>query len=310
MGLGIVFSGQGNQSLDMFQGIAANPVVATELAQLSSRLGYPLLPQVALSEADLFHNRNAQPLIAGLGYLQWQILQSELPLPVAFAGYSLGELTAYAAAGAWDFKQLIELAGKRAALMDEAAGSWQANSLLAVSGVTQTALTEICHRCQCFVAIQNSAENWVVGGTIDNLQRLTAEITQSLPNVKLTQLKVDVASHTPLLATASDQFIHLLNDYHADKPLNSPVIASVNAATIYSVEDGLPLLARQIATTIHFSQTIAIMHELGATVILELGAGNALSRIIGGLELGIEVHSINDFKTFSGALNWVKKRLG
>lgn len=309
MGLGIVFSGQGNQSLDMFQGIAANPVIATELAQLSSRLGYPLLPQITLSEADLFHNRNAQPLIAGLGYLQWQILQPELPLPVAFAGYSLGELTAYAAAGAWDFKQLIELAVKRAALMDEAAGNWQANSLLAVSGITQAALTEICHRCQCFVAIQNSAENWVVGGTIENLQKLTAEVVQTVPNVKLTPLKVDVASHTPLLAMAAEQFIDTLHDYNGEK-INSPVIASVNAATIYSVADGLPLLARQIATTIHFSQTIAIMQELGATVILELGAGNALSRIIGGLELGIEVHSINDFKTFSGALNWVKKRLG
>lgn len=309
MGLGIVFSGQGNQSLEMFQGVAVNPLLANELAQLSSTLGYPLLPQITLSEADLFHNRNAQPLIAGLGYLQWQILQSELPLPVAFAGYSLGELTAYAAAGAWDFKQLIELAGKRAALMDEAAGSWLANSLLAVSGVTQNALAEICQRCQCFIAIQNSAENWVVGGTIENLQKLTAEIVQTVPNVKLTPLKVDVASHTPLLATAAEQFINILSGC-AGGELNSPVIASVNAATIYSVADGLPLLARQIATTIHFSQTIAIMQELGATVILELGAGNALSRIIGGLELGIEVHSINDFKTFSGALNWVKKRLG
>ena len=203
MGLGIVFSGQGNQNLDMFQGIAANPLAVLELAQLASILGYPLLPQIALNETELFHNRNAQPLIAGLGYLQWQMLQPELPPPVAFAGYSLGELTAYAAAGAWDFKQLIELACKRAVLMDEAAANWQANSLLAVSGVTQIALAEICHHCQCFIAIQNSAENWVVGGTNNNLQQLMAKISQTLPKVMLTPLKVDVASHTPLLATAN-----------------------------------------------------------------------------------------------------------
>lgn len=308
MGLGIVFSGQGNQNPTMFKMLAASQQVQSDLLKLEEILGYRVIPDIGLGEEELFHNSNAQPLIAGLGYLQWKILQDKLPLPVAFAGYSLGELTAYAAAGACNFNQLIQLGIKRANLMDQAAACSAVNSLVAVSGIGEVQLRESCREFDCFPSIQNSSENWVVGGVVDNLTRLTQNLLSSSPCLKITPLKVNVASHTPLLSSAAREFIDYLqaDNWHE---LIAPVVASVNAATVYTFKDGITLLGEQIAQTVHFSQSIAVMQELGASVILELGAGSALSKIIDGLNLGVTVRSINEFASFDGCIRWVLRNL-
>ena len=60
---------------------------------------------------------------------------------------------------------------------------------------------------------------------------------------------------------------------------------------------------------IHFSHAVEVMQELGVNVILELGAGKALTNIINNLNLGLKVRSFNDFSSLAGIVNWVNKIL-
>jgi [acyl-carrier-protein] S-malonyltransferase len=308
VGLGIICTGQGNQNGGMFSGLANYSQLDAQLNVLSKRLGCEILPQIALGNECLFGNQYAQPLIASLTFLQWQLLKDELELPVAFAGYSLGELSAYACSGACDFMTLLDLAQTRANLMNKAAQQSAESGLLAVSGLPQRVLTNLIQEHGCYLAIVNAPDSCVLGGIKINLQHLGSKIMQSYPMAKLTELKVELASHTPVLSAASVEF----EEYLAQQmwqPLSAPIIASIDNQVIYAAKDGLGSLSRQISETIYFSRTIQIMYELGASVILELGSGKSLSAIVNNLQLPLKVRSFNDFNNVTGVIQWVQKNL-
>lgn len=308
MGLGIICSGQGNQSLGMFKSLSDNPLIQSQLNYLTKFVGYPLLPQIALKDSELFANHYAQPLIAGLSYLQWQLLKDSLPVPIAFAGYSLGELSSYACAEACDFESLLNLAQKRATVMDNAAELQALSGLLAISGLREDEVLGYCHDFKLYPAIQNSRDMWVVGGYRSNLQLLHDKIGADYPMVKLTWLKVSLASHTPLLQSATQEFFQSLSaqTWHS---LAAPVVASVDTQVIYKINDGINSLSQQISATVHFSKTIEIMQELGVSVILELGPGSALSGIVNNLNLPLKIRSFNEFNSLEGIIKWVNKNL-
>mgnify|MGYP000016301382 CR=1 FL=1 len=308
MGLGIVCSGQGNQSLNMFSTLQSYPDAVGSVTALSQQLGCVLLPQIALIDSELFTNRHAQPLIAGLSYIQWELLKSQLPAPTAFAGYSLGELSSYACSGACDFAPLINLAATRANYMDAAAGQYAPSTLLAINGILQEQLLQFCRDFVVYPAIQNSRDNWVIGGLVENLQNLFNMLNTHFPMYKLNWIKVNLASHTPILAAASEAFATYLSQ-QVWQDLAAPIVTSVENQVIYAAKDGILSLSQQISNTIHFSRTIEIMQELGVTVILELGAGKALTNIINNLNLGLKVRSFNDFSSLDGIINWVSKNL-
>ena len=66
MGLGIICSGQGNQNLNMFSSLNAYSNSELLISNLTKQLSCQLLPQILLSDEELFHNHHAQPLITGL----------------------------------------------------------------------------------------------------------------------------------------------------------------------------------------------------------------------------------------------------
>lgn len=308
MDLGIICTGQGNQSSDMFSGLANYPQLQPQLDLLSKTLNCGVLPQISLDAESLFSNQYAQPLIASLAFLQWQLLKDQLELPVAFAGYSLGELSAYACSAACDFATLLDLTQSRARLMNQAAALYPESGLLAVSGLPENLLMDLVHANECYVAIINARDGYVIGGLKTKLQQLSSALTQTYPMAKLVMLKVELASHTPLLHSASQAFLAQLMQ-QAWSPFSAPIIASVDNQVLYQAKDGLNLLSRQISETIHFSRTIEVMYELGATVILELGSGNALSSIVNNLQLPLKARSFNDFSSVAGVVNWVRKNL-
>jgi [acyl-carrier-protein] S-malonyltransferase len=292
----------------MFSSLAAYPESEALISELTQQLSYQLFPQISLSDEELFSNHHAQPLIAGLSYIQWQLLKEQLPIPIALAGYSLGEFSSYACSGACDFETLIYLAKKRAELMDFAAQQHLPSTLLAVSGILPEQLLQLCHDFDVYPAIQNSRDNWVIGGLVTDLQHLYNMLNLKFPMFKLTWVRVSLASHTPLLSNASLNFAQYLGEqsWHT---LIAPIVASVDNQVIYAAKDGILSLSQQISNTVYFSRTIEVMQELGVTVILELGAGSALTNIINNLNLELKVRSFNDFSSLEGIISWINKNL-
>ncbi len=308
MGLGIICAGQGLQTREMFAMLSSLPELSEAFLILKKSFSFDVFPQVELDDKSLFDNHYAQPLIAAQTFMQWQTIKDSIPEPIAFTGYSLGELTAYACNGAFALDQLINLAKLRAKAMDESTRDIQ-SSMLGVTGIGFDEIKTLCKKTACYVSIQNSIDHFVVGGMCSSLACFEALLQEEFPYVKRTNLNVSIASHTPLLSEASASFKPILmsEKWHA---FGAPVVAGINGQAVYNKENACMTLSRQLSETIHFNQAIKVMYELGADVILEIGPGNALSRIASSLHLPIKARAFSDFASIKGIIDWINVHLG
>ncbi len=306
MGLAVIFSGQGNQNLQMFAKFF-NEINCNFLELVEKDLQINVFPEITLSQELLYTNRYSQPLITCYEFLVWSYLKPLLVEPICFAGYSLGELSAFCAASECEFEQLYNLAGLRAKLM----ASFENNrsGLLAVSGCDASLVYEICTANECYMAIRNSALNSIIGGTKEKLA-ICKELISKIPGViRLNYLDVAVAAHTPLLVNASHEFAAYLQTDYSSLTLKHKLVTGINSRVHYTISDATQDLALQISQTIYFDRVIQVISELGADVILEIGPGRALASIVNQYKLPVKAKAIDEFNSLKEVAKWVETQL-
>jgi [acyl-carrier-protein] S-malonyltransferase len=140
MSFALLFSGQGVQHPLMLPWLDDGSVHVRRSAQA---LGVAAWRQALHDPAWAIANLHAQILLTGLGLAAWWQLAPRLPAPAAVAGYSVGELAAFSAAGVFDFDTALRLAQRRAAAMDRCAEQ-APGGLLAVTGLDTAAVAALC----------------------------------------------------------------------------------------------------------------------------------------------------------------------
>ena len=120
MSLALLFAGQGTQHAAMLPWLEDCPESAPTLARVATQFGTDW--RARLADPDWAQcNAVAQPLLTGLLVAAWHGLAPRLPAPAAVAGYSVGELAAFCAAGVFGEVDAMALASDRAAAMDRSA---------------------------------------------------------------------------------------------------------------------------------------------------------------------------------------------
>jgi [acyl-carrier-protein] S-malonyltransferase len=290
--------GQGGQHPGMNAMAAADPAAAR------------LLAQAPLPDGSLFDNKVAQPAVVASTLAMWLALAprlAALPLPLRpalVAGYSVGELAAYAVAGALTPAETIALAHQRAAVMDQASDREQ--GLAAISGIAIDQLAALARTAACEIAIVNGADSAVVGGSTAQLPRLRTLAEARGARVQV--LPVAVAAHTSLLSAAVGPFAQAL----AAAPfgqLACPVLAGVDGAPVLTRGAAIAALSRQLAQTIRWADCMDAALENGITVALELGPGPALSKMLQNRHPGIACRSVAEFRSLDGVVSWIGRQL-
>lgn len=301
--LAILCPGQGRQHSRMFDVLGLSSGAETLLDDwlMRERLSTPL-EAVLASETLLFSNRLAQPLIVAATLSVWEGLKYELPVPTLALGYSIGELSAYAVAGAITPAVTLTLADIRAQLMDGSAQSSPPQTLLAVTGLNLRRISDTAARAGLYVAIETGSDSAVVGGLQDDARKYAAELSQE--GIRTVMLPVGVASHTPLMAAAVTPFLDALDKHEMSDPL-IPVVSGLTGAVVRNREDAVRTLAQQISKTIRWKDCIDTCAETGITVALELGPGGALARMLHEAHPHIECRSIDDFRSVDGVVRWI-----
>jgi [acyl-carrier-protein] S-malonyltransferase len=82
---------------------------------------------------------------------------------------------------------------------------------------------------------------------------------------------------------------------------------SVDGSPVISVEAGLDKLAAQISQTVQGASRLQGCIEAGATALLELGPGHALSAMAEGAWRDVPARSLEDFRSLSGARSWLAR---
>lgn len=302
MSLAILCSGQGAQHPAMLDMIADHPVAMEVIKAGETTLGLQL--REVLTQPDkMFRNAIAQPLICLAQLALWTALRQDAPKPAAFCGYSIGELAAYACAGALEVRELARIAAARAALMDKASAATP-GGMLALQGLRREEVNKLCAGRRAWIAIAIGEEEFVIGGEDTVLKKLSTAFTER--GAKLTPLKVGLASHTPMLGDAVQPFRALLGASSMAAPA-TPVVAGIDAAWVMRRETAIEKLALQLDTTIAWSDCMDTLYERGCRVFLELGPGRALARMMQARYADVDARAVDDFRTLDGVSTWLAR---
>jgi [acyl-carrier-protein] S-malonyltransferase len=301
MGLGLLFPGQGAQHSQMLPWLEAQPGALSTLAALARHLGPGW--RESLSDPVWLHaNVVAQQLMTGVSLAAWQVLAPQLPPPAVVAGYSVGELAAFAAAGVFDTATVLGLAAARAQAMNDSVAG-RDTGLLAVQGPRALSLAEAALP----IAIRIGAERVIVGGLGAELDSCAA--CWSAAGLRCTRLPIAIASHTPFMAAAAAAFATRLAGTELQAPraaivCNFTGTASRNTGALASA------LAGQIASTVRWDDCMDSVAERGVRCVLEVGPGSALAAMWRERHPDVPVRSVDEFQGPEGVLGWVHSQLG
>ena len=304
MALAILCSGQGRQHPDMFALTAGSPEAASVFAHASELLGADPRDFVHNESSEAVHrNRAGQILCVVQALAAAAALRDVMPGRKIVAGYSVGEVAAWGVGGFFAEVDTLDLVTRRAEAMD--AATQPGDRLMFIRGLSRVEIDRLCERYGAAVAIVNPGDAYVLGGGSLALQAI-AGAAKEMHAARIVELPVEVASHTSRLAVASEAFRESLRLISPTFPVaGARILSGVDGAPVVSAEIGLNKLAAQISQTVQWASCLQGCIEAGATAFLELGPGQALSRMVADVWHEVPTRSLEDFKTLEGARAWL-----
>jgi [acyl-carrier-protein] S-malonyltransferase len=241
-------------------------------------LGEPLAPLLLAESADeLARTRESQLSVLLTSLVIWEAAKDQIPTPVAFAGHSLGQITALIASGCLPFDEGIRLAARRAEAT-QAAADRHPGRMAAVIGAQEPQVLEACGAApdECWLANDNAPGQIVIAGTPSGIERAT-KAAGDLGIRRVMPLKVGGAFHTPLMEEAARSLRPVLDDIAFSAPA-APLVSNADARP-YGEATGWPeRLERHLVSPVRWRGCMTtLVDELGATTLVEVGFGSMLA---------------------------------
>lgn len=276
MDIAIVFPGQGTQAPGMgapWRDHAAWSVVERAEAAFGEPLAHLVLDATA---EDLARTREAQLAVLLTSLMAWEAIRDRVTTPVAFAGHSLGQVTALIASGALDLDAGVRFAARRAELTQAAADA-HPGRMAALLGATVEQAEAACEAAPdgCWVANDNAPGQVVIAGTPGGVELASAR-AKELGVKRATPLKVGGAFHTPLMRDAAEALPAVLADMTFSAP-TAPVVSNHDAVAYDDADGWRTRLATHVTQPVRWRATMTTLVDLGATSFLEVGHGSMLA---------------------------------
>ncbi|MEW5703627.1 MAG: ACP S-malonyltransferase [Pseudomonadota bacterium] len=281
-----VFPGQGSQVVGMGKALAEAFSAARDvfgevdeaLSQGLSRLMFEG------PEAELTLTENAQPALMAMSLAVLRVLEKEGGLKLGeaarcVAGHSLGEYSALAAAGGLELAVTARLLKTRGEAMQKAVPVGE-GAMAALLGLDLEAASEIAALAAgetggvCATANDNAPGQAVVSGARAAVER-AIELAAERGAKKSVRLPVSAPFHCSLMQPAADAMREALSGV-AIRPPVVPLIANVTAKPVSDPETIRRLLVQQVTGMVRWRESVLEMKEMGATDLIELGAGRVL----------------------------------
>jgi [acyl-carrier-protein] S-malonyltransferase len=301
-----VFPGQGAQAVGMGRDLHDNfPSARAIFKEADEVLGFSLSRLCFEGpESDLRLTINTQPAILTASYASLKVAQetagSNLPPPIFVAGHSLGEYTALAAAGVIDFATAVSLARERGRLMHEA-GLKEPGGMLAVIGLPEETLIEVCDNTNTTIANFNCPGQLIVSGAAANLPK-AADLAKAKGASRVVPLEVSGAFHSPLMRPAREGLFELIAKLDFRNP-SVPIIGNVTAQPLTTGEEVKTELVEQLCNCVQWQRSVEYMIGNGASAFYEIGQGKVLAGLIRRINKEVEIRNIGDVESIRGLAN-------
>ena len=286
MDLVLLFPGQGSQKPGMAKDLVDTLPPAREVfARVDGALGTPLSRLCFDGPADeLTLTHNAQPALLTHGMAVWAAVRESVGSSVrAAAGHSLGEFTAYAAAGALELEAAAKLVRRRGELMFEA-GVRRPGAMAAVLGTLSESIDAICQRATADAgtvvpANYNSPEQVVISGEVSGVDR-AMELVKAAGAKRAVKLNVSGAFHSPLMEFAHQGLADALRGASFRDPA-FPIYSNVSALPISTASEAESLLLRQLTSPVRWTDLIGrLAADHPSALFVEMGPGSVLVGLV------------------------------
>ena len=247
-------------------------------------------------EESLRQTQFTQPAIFIVSTLLGGLLRQRGHEPAAAAGHSLGEYSALALGGAFDFKTGLEIVQIRALSMEKA-GKMEPGTMAAIVGLDDKQIKSLCEQYNgdgvVVAANYNSQNQIVISGSTIAVKTLLQSAKEAGARMTI-PLNVSGAFHSPLMTSAREALAEKLNSLEISDT-KFPIYSNVDAKPISKGTDIKDALIRQLENPVLWSESIANMVNNGFSSFVEVGPGKVLQGLNRRIDrnmtiIGVETH--------------------
>lgn len=287
--IGFLFPGQGSQKLNMGRMLVQRYEWASNFLkqadQWLEKSGFaPISPVIyrptdrAIDQDQMDHwfteLTQVAPQALCFVSLLWQKYLKRLGInPIAVGGHSLGELTAFQAAGCYDEQTLLCFAALRGQII---ANTTDKVGTMASLACSRPQAEHLIQGIKGYVTIANlnSPQQTVISGEIEAVKAVMEKAATQ--DIQARQLPVANAFHSQMLATAAETLRKQSPNFAESA---TPQLWLISSKTGKPVSEGIDLknhFAEQITAQVDF---ISLFQEISqkCDLLLEVGAGKVLS---------------------------------
>ena len=291
--IALLFAGQGAQCVGMGRDLAEHfPVAADLFGQADEILGRNL-SNIAWNGPieELTKTSNCQPALYVHALAALAILREiagDFPVASA-AGLSLGEITAHAAGGTFDFGTGLELVQRRAEFMDQACAA-TLGGRAAMMGGLENDVRQLAADEDVDIANVNAPDQIVISGQLAKVEAAVG-VAKEYGIRRATMLNVAGAYHSRLMESAYEKLGAVLQDVPIESP-RFPVISNVTGMEVTTPAEIRRTLQDQVTGTVRWFDCVKRLIDLGCNYFIELGPGSVLAALLRRARKEVDVISV------------------
>ncbi len=301
----LIFPGQGSQTIGMCKDLYLKfDLIKKIFKEADEILNFPITNLIfdgPKEKLDL--TENTQPSIFLVGYSIFSLLKKEHNINFDkinyFAGHSLGEYTALAAAEYINFSDAIKILKARGKAMQSSVKKGK-GGMIAILGSTieniEKLLLENSDSYKCYIANDNSSGQIVVSGMKENLDKFSIDLKKK--SIKNIPLAVSAPFHCELMNEATEIMKNEINNLKFNNS-NKFIVSNVTAKETNNTKEIKELLIKQIESRVRWRESIKFMASKETKNFIEIGPGKVLSGLIKRIDRDLKVSAINSEEDIS-----------
>ena len=295
----VIFPGQGSQIVGMGKDFHNKYTLVQDLfKEADDTLGFPLSDLILNGpKEDLDSTENTQPAIFLISYSIFKIIKEEFNKNLSeanfFAGHSLGEYSALAAAGSLSFSDTLKILKIRGRAMQSSVPKGVGGMVAVLGSEIETIenfISENKSKYECYIANDNSVGQIVLSGNIEDLEKMMIDLKSA--NIKNIKLPVSAPFHCELMNKATLIMKEEIRKLNFKEPKNI-LISNVTGKKISNSNELKDLLVKQIESRVRWRESVLLMIDKGINQFIEIGPGKVLSGLVKRIDRNVKVSAIN-----------------
>lgn len=300
--IAFIFPGQGAQKAGMGKDFYENSKTAAEVIDRASELLGLDMKALCFEENNLLDQTEyTQAALVTVCMAMEKVLRERGLAPDVTAGLSLGEYCAIASAGGMSTENAITTVRKRGILMQNAVPGGQ-GAMAAVLGLDAGKIEKVlADRSGVMIANYNCPGQIVITGWKEDVEQ-AADALKEAGAKRVLPLNVSGPFHSSLLEQAGEELGKELEQV-VFSDLQIPYVTNVTAEYVTDITKTKELLARQVASSVRWQQSMELLIADGVDTFVEIGPGRTLAGFLRKINREVKVYNVGTWEDVDKVVN-------